>query len=140
MKKIGVLILLMLSSCIENQQKDAPKEEFIMYEYSEMALLMEQMYEENSALKERIEKGEDIGVFNTDYVKMHTAQMTDSNDRTKEFEAYSKVFLDAQNRIYNEEESGRVQAFNGMINSCVACHKLSCTGPIPRIEKLRISN
>ena len=135
-----VLLLLILVGCGEQREKELPKEELIMYEYSEMALLMEQMFEENMVLKERIEKGESIGNFNSDYIKMHTAQMTDSNDRTNEFEAYSKVYLEAQQRIYNEDESGRVQAFNGMVNSCVACHKLSCTGPIPRIEKLRILN
>ena len=140
MKKLIILSLFVLASCAEKKEQEVPKEELIMYEYSEMALLMEQMYEENMALKERIENGEEIGVFNTDYVKMHTAEMTDPRDRNDEFEAYSKVFLEAQQRIYAEGESSQVEAFNGMVNSCVACHKLSCTGPIPRIEKLRISN
>ena len=140
MKKIFILSLFVIVSCAENKKQEAPKEELIMYEYSEMALLMEQMYEENLALKERIEKGEEVGVFNTDYVKMHTAEMTDPRDRNDEFEAYSKVFLEAQERIFTVDRTGQVQAFNGMVNSCVACHKLSCTGPIPRIEKLRISN
>ncbi len=140
MKKIFILSLFVIVSCAENKKQEAPKEELIMYEYSEMALLMEQMYEENLALKERIEKGEEVGVFNTDYVKMHTAEMTDPRDRNDEFEAYSKVFLEAQERIFTVDRTGQVQAFNGMVNSCVACHKLSCTGPIPRIEKLRIPN
>lgn len=139
MKKLLLIFLLATIGCAEKKQ-EAPKEELIMYEYSEMALLMEQMFEENMVLKERIKKGEELGVFNSEYIKMHTAEMTDPKDRTEEFEAYSKVFLEAQERIYNEDETRRVQAFNGMVNSCVACHKLSCTGPIPRIEKLRISN
>lgn len=139
MKNLLLIFLLATIGCAEKKQ-EAPKEELIMYEYSEMALLMEQMFEENMVLKERIKKGEELGVFNSEYIKMHTAEMTDPKDRTEEFEAYSKVFLEAQERIYNEDETRRVQAFNGMVNSCVACHKLSCTGPIPRIEKLRISN
>lgn len=140
MKKLIILFLLFLASCSEKKQQEAPKEELIMYEYSEMALLMEQMYEENMAVKERIVKGEEVGVFNADYVKMHTAQMTDPKDRNAEFEAFSKVFLEAQQRIYTEQGEEQINAFNGMVNSCVACHKLSCTGPIPRIEKLRITN
>ena len=139
MKNLLLIFLLATIGCAEKKQ-EAPKEELIMYECSEMALLMEQMFEENMVLKERIKKGEELGVFNSEYIKMHTAEMTDPKDRTEEFEAYSKVFLEAQERIYNEDETRRVQAFNGMVNSCVACHKLSCTGPIPRIEKLRISN
>lgn len=137
MRGVFIILLVTFVGCNDKKQ-EAPKEELIMYEYSEMALLMEQMYEENMALKSRVENGKELGAFNSDYVKMHTAQMTDPRDRTKEFEAFSKVFIDAQQRIYTEEGAGRVQAFNGMVNSCVACHKLSCTGPIPRIEKLRI--
>ena len=137
MKRFIFIFLFVIIGCAEKRQ-EAQKEELIMYEYSEMALLMEQMFEENMVLKERLEKGEDLGTFNGDYIKMHTAEMTDPKDRTNEFEAYSKVFLDAQQRIYTEEGTDQIQAFNGMVNACVACHKLSCTGPIPRIEKLRI--
>ncbi len=36
------------------------KKSFEMYELSEMALLMEQMYVDNQRLKERIEKGEPV--------------------------------------------------------------------------------
>jgi cytochrome c553 len=30
------------------------------------------------------------------------------------------------------------QNFNTTIETCIACHKTTCTGPIPRIEKLLI--
>ena len=81
---------LLLFSCtkkeekaVEKQQKTAePKceKKFDMYEMSEMATLMEQMYVDNQRLKERIIKGDTIGEFPNHFLKIHKAVMTDKQE------------------------------------------------------------
>jgi hypothetical protein len=83
----------MLESCQKNEEKKeaekcVPRKEkkLEMYQMSEMAALMEQMYVDNQRLKERIKKGETIGEFPQHFLKIHNAVMTDSTDN----DAFSK--------------------------------------------------
>ena len=84
MNKINNLLLLLwvvvFSSCKETpaveQDKEATtteKKNFEMYNMSEMALLMEQMYVDNERLKNRIINGEEVGEFPTHFSKIHSS-------------------------------------------------------------------
>ena len=50
-----------------------------MYEMSEMAALMEQMYVDNQRLKEQIIKGDTIGDFPQHFAKIHESVLTDDH-------------------------------------------------------------
>jgi len=58
-----------------------------MYEMSEMAALMEQMYVDNQRLKERIKNGDTIGKFPNHFLQIHKAVMTDEQDNDAFFQA-----------------------------------------------------
>lgn len=138
-----IVLLLVFYSCNfvpeKKPESKAATEELVMYKYSEMALLMEQMFVENEQLKAKIEKGEELGDFNKEYLKIHSAVLTDPDDRNDTFEAFSKALLINQEAIYGSENADETKLnFNKMVQTCIACHETTCIGPIPRIEKLRI--
>ncbi|UMB60039.1 hypothetical protein MHL31_13255 [Lutibacter sp. A80] len=142
MKNLTLLILgsVLFFSC-NSTKKEAPKnneEELVMYEFSEMALLMEEMYKANEDLKNKIVNKEAIGDFSDKFLDIHSAVLTNPKDRDASFEIFSKAFLENQKAIYSASPDDVKDQFNLMVNSCVACHKTTCTGPIPRIKKLLI--
>jgi cytochrome c553 len=115
----------------------AEKKSFEMYELSEMALLMEQMYVDNQRLKERIEKGEAVGEFPSHFAKIHEAIMTDPSENDAFFKENAQVFLTAQEKIYNDPANAKVH-YSNAIQACISCHEVKCSGPIPRIKKLQL--
>lgn len=109
-----------------------------MVQQSEMSALMLKMYEENEKIKKSILNGSDLSEFPKDFLKIHTATLTDPADRTEEFNAYSNIFLNNQKIIFEVDKDSVKEQFNQTINSCISCHQLACPGPIPRIKKLYI--
>lgn len=148
MKKIVFCFLgsLLISGCQKNQQPEQtviqePKEQsssFRMYEMSEMAALMEQMYADNQRVKQKIENNElDFGEFPEYYLKIHSAQMTDPDDFDDFFKSEALKFVVTQELIYTDTVNIK-ENFNNMVNACIECHHKKCTGPIERIKKLYI--
>lgn len=150
MKNILVICLaLLVLSC----QKEVKKEEetvdekkcdtatsgkkLEMYEMTEMALLMEQMYVDNKRLKERIIKGETIGTFPEHFLKIHSAKMTDEGENDDFFKEQAKKYIVAQQLIYSDPKNAK-EHFNNGVDACINCHEQKCGGPIPRIKKLYI--
>lgn len=149
MKKLLFLqvISLFLFSCQGKKTDEIIKNEtnsiqsgsnFQMYEMSELALLMEQMYAYNLQLKTRILSNDSLGVFPENFEKIHTAIMTDPSENDIFFQEQAAEYLKAQKAIYSNPKDAKVQ-FNKMVESCLACHAKKCGGPIPRIKKLFIN-
>jgi len=142
MRKLILLILgsIFFFSC-DAAKKETPKnndEELVMYEFSEMALLMEEMYKTNEDLKKKIVNKEAIGEFSDKFLNIHSAVLTKPKDRDASFEIFSKAFVENQQAIFSASPDEVKDQFNVMVNTCIACHKTTCSGPIPRIEKLLI--
>ena len=142
MRKFTILILgsIFFFSC-DAAKKETPKnndEELVMYEFSEMALLMEEMYKTNEDLKKKIVNKEAIGEFSVKFLNIHSAVLTKPKDRDASFEIFSKAFVENQQAIFSASPDEVKDQFNVMVNTCIACHKTTCSGPIPRIEKLLI--
>lgn len=142
------LVCVFLFSCNKSNNQSESKattvdlipkkeKEFEMYELSEMAALMEQMYVDNERLKKRIKNGDNIGKFPNHFLKIHKAVMTDSTDNDTFFKQQANAFIKAQTLIYEDPKNAK-QHFNDGVSACVACHQVKCSGPIPRIKKLYI--
>jgi len=111
---------------------------FEMYQMSEMATLMEQMYVDNQRIKQKIETGEfDFGEFPEYYLKLYTATFTDPSDLDDFYLEEAKNFLKLQEIIYTDTTNIKTN-FNNMVTSCVECHNVKCALAIQRIEKLYI--
>lgn len=140
---LSVLFSLFLSCKKDAAEKCEPKDavasgkKFDMYEMSEMALLMEQMYVDNERLKERIVKGDTIGNFPNHFLKIHAAVMTDKQENDAFFKEQAANFIKAQELIYKDPTNAK-EHFNKGIDACIKCHEVKCGGPIPRIKKLYI--
>ena len=150
MKKIIVVVVaLSLFSCQKKEEKKEVKKEekkectsgsgkkLEMYQMSEMAALMEQMYVDNQRLKERIKKGDTIGQFPQHFLKIHKAVMTDDSDNDAFFKEQAAKFIKAQELIYKDPKNAKAH-FNAGVDACIQCHQQKCGGPIPRIKKLYI--
>lgn len=124
-------------SITDGSKTTSDKEVFEMYEMSEMAALMEQMYVDNQRLKERIMKGDTIGKFPQHFIRIHKAVMTDATDKDDFFDEQAAKFIKAQELIY-EDPANAKQHFNNGIDACIQCHQVKCGGPIPKIKKLYI--
>ncbi len=122
---------------VEKTTDSTTTEEFEMYEMSEMAALMEQMYVDNQRLKERIMKGDTIGKFPQHFIRIHKAVMTDETDKDAFFDEQAAKFIKAQELIYEDPKNAK-EHFNNGIDACIKCHEVKCGGPIPKIKKLYI--
>jgi len=131
------VLLISFSSCKTDDKKEAPKE-LIMREQSEMAVLMNKMFDENEKIKREILNGEIPQGFPDHYLKIHSATLTDPTDRTPQFKVFSDVYLKNLKDVFETNEESLKNKFNATINSCIACHQTTCLGPIPRIKKLLI--
>ena len=139
-----VLVSVLCFSCkdIESepnmeQSENTIDKKFDIYEMSEMASLMEQMYKDNEKLKERIIKGDTIGKFPNHFLEIHAAVMTDEQENDAFFKAQAANFVNAQMLIYEDPKNAK-EHFNAGVDACVQCHEVKCGGPIPRIKKLYI--
>ena len=145
MKKILILVLVFgLFACQKKEEKKVeeqcpPKKEkkLEMYQMSEMAALMEQMYVDNKRVKERIQKGETIGQFPEHFLKIHTAKFTDETENDLFFKEKAKEYIAAQQLLYSDPQHQK-ENFNAGVDACLKCHENKCGGPIPRIKKLYI--
>ena len=134
-------IIALFFSCEKKQENcELPAKEekmFEMYEMSEMARLMEQMYVDNERLKQRIIKGDTIGAFPQHFLKIHKAVMTDKQENDEFFKSHALAFIQSQKMIYEDPKNAK-EHFNSSIDECVKCHEVKCGGPIVRIKKLYI--
>jgi hypothetical protein len=154
MKKIIALVLVLgifcfagsltLVSCQKKEQKveeekcpPTKEKKLEMYQMSEMAALMEQMYVDNKRLKERIQNGDTLGTFPKHFLKIHTAKFTDETDNDLFFKQKAKEYIAAQQLIYSDPKNAE-EHFNAGVDACLKCHESKCGGPIPRIKKLYI--
>ncbi|WP_293873442.1 hypothetical protein [Flavobacterium sp.] len=119
------------------EKKCIPKKKLEMYQLSEMAALMEQMYIENQRLKERITTGDTLGDFPKHFLNIYTAKFTDETDNDLYFKTKVKEFITAQQLIYSDQKNEK-KHFKASIDACIACHQEKCGGPIQRIKKLYI--
>ena len=136
------LILFVFIGCKsekKEQSKDDSKIVYDMYEPSEMANLMNDMYDYNLKIKKHILNGEVLQDFPLEFLKIHTAELSDFIYRNETFQAFSTVFIDAEKEVFNIDGSLSLeQRFNNAVGVCISCHQTECTGPIPKIKKLLI--
>ncbi|SFJ36175.1 hypothetical protein [Myroides guanonis] len=138
---ILLILLTSLFSCITKNEKIEVVEEekvFVTYELSPMASLMERMYAESLLMKGHIVEKNTNVVVSTDFIKeLEFAALTVPSDKDAFFEIQMKEFVDLYTSLESQEVIKK-ESYNAMIQSCLSCHQVKCTGPIERIKKLII--
>ncbi len=125
-------------ACNSTKKEMKVVEEPVMYEATEMALLMRSMYQYNKTTKSQIINKDNLLPFPEEFLTIHTAVLTDPDERTKEFDSLSSRFLQAQKATFSSKPDSAKYHFNRSINLCISCHETRCVGPIPKIMKLYI--
>ncbi len=131
-----ILCLILLLGC-NFKKEEISKQKYELYTPSEMSLLMRQMYAYNSVLRQDILEKDSLLALPDDFLNIHSAELTDPSERDSVFILLSTNYLNMQKEVLSERDSLKTN-FNKTINSCVACHKLHCQGPIPKIKRLFI--
>jgi len=118
----------------EGEEKDLD-----MYEASEMALLMRNMYQKNLDLRQQIIDGHLPESFPEDFKTIHTANATEELNET--FKSLAIQYIANMEAITKAEspEAG-IEAYNVMINTCASCHTIYCQGPLAKIKRMRIKS
>lgn len=142
------LVLSLLVCCVsckkENQVEEQTKpiqteNTFKLYEMSEMAALMEQMYVDNQRIRQRILEGVTIDdAMPSLHQRLFTAVMTDPSDKDLFFETQAQAFIQVEEAFYANPKEQTKEKFNAIVEACLSCHQKKCGGPIPRIKKLWI--
>lgn len=68
--------------------------------------------------------------------RIRCAWPTEPSDRNPTFDALAVQYL-AQLQAFDGEREKPGEAFQRVVDACVACHEQSCEGPLERIQKLR---
>ena len=142
MKKIlGIFIIcLLLQACnSKNKKNEVVRDELIMYEPSEMTILMRQIHEVNKLVKNQIIRKDTLLNFPEEFTGIFSASLTDSTERDDEFVILAESFIDLQKMAFSTYSDSTIYIYNQSINNCIECHKTRCTGPIPEIKKLLIN-
>ena len=145
---ITVLMLLNLVVSCQQVNKDEKKTTsaadretsgFQLYEMSEMAALMEQMYVDNLRIRNRIVEGLTIeDSMPSIHHRLFSATLTDPSERDLFFETQARHFIQVEEAFYAGPNQQTQAKFNAIVEACLSCHQKKCGGPIPRIKKLLI--
>lgn len=105
---------------------------------SELSQLMRKMQSSVQSLKEMIEKGELPAKFPEEFLKIHTAQPTDSETKKESFNAFADAYLQNLKTLYSSSKEDIKGNYNAVINACESCHGEHCPGPLRAIRKLKL--
>jgi len=142
---LSILISMSFIACESKKEQPVEVEKKSsysrIYQFSEMAQLMEDMYTDLEKTRPDVIAQKPIGTLPVNLIKIHTAEMTNTFERTFEFERFSKLLIETQKQLYDSQpDENRIVLYNNVVMSCLACHKspAGCDGPIPRIQGLMI--
>ncbi len=120
--------------------EEKPVKKLEMYEESELAALMRNMYADNMELREQILNGSVPENFPEHFYTIHTADISKGMSRDKgPFKALANQYLKSMQAI--TEASSPLEAkiaYNEMVMSCTSCHQVYCPGPLSKIQKMKI--
>ena len=142
MQKVFVIFIiwLLLQSCnLKNKSVVVDSDKLVMYEPSEMTILMRKIHEVNKVIKGQIIKKDSLLTFPEEFTEIFSATLTDSTERDDEFIMLARSFIDLQKMTFSSYSDSTIYSYNRSINNCIECHKNRCPGPIPEIKKLLIN-
>ena len=136
------LVLLLCFSCVEKKTSctecDEEKEALVMYEPSELATLMLEMYDANQNWKEEILKGNIPSSFPEKFKSMQGAESVNESTDGEFYNSMTDAYLKSIDDLTSATSENAKEKYNNMVNVCIQCHQQICPGPIMKINKLII--
>lgn len=139
MKASLFLVTLFILSIVLFRFDKVNRQELSNYntQSSELALLMREMHEQAKLLKLLLINGEGIDQYETNVDFILEAEPTRPSVKGETFESFARYFLKSNKDIY---QNPGIENYNVMVESCIACHKEFCPGPVRTIQKLSIKD
>lgn len=100
---------------------------------SELAALMRDCVEDLVAAKQALEKGQTPVPLRDAHRRMRCSWHTKDDTRNETFDGLAKGYLAS---VASFDAKPSQDLYNGMVQSCVACHSVFCGGPLDLIEQL----
>lgn len=142
------VFILLLANCSSNsdksQNEQSDKKEDCAKPLnpngdSELALLMRKMMHTSESLKEMIKQGNLPKEFPEEFMKIHTAQPTDSETKKASFDGFASNYINNMKILFESPKEELTKNYNAVITACVSCHSEHCPGPLKAINKLKIN-
>lgn len=106
----------------------------VLYKPSELALLMRQMHDELEQTGLDLKADPKKNVRFSDYSAIIGSTPTNPDEIDANYDAMARVWLNTYDQF---KEDPTRENYNRVMETCVACHKHNCPGPIGKIEKLK---
>lgn len=106
---------------------------------SELALLMREMQLYSSTAKADVKAGRKPAPYPKSFDAINSAKISDHMSKSDHYESFAGIYLMAVKSYANSLPADRVDTYNNMVNTCLACHSQHCPGPVPVIKKLLIT-
>lgn len=106
---------------------------------SELALLMRDLHEDGLRLKQQILDGKAPDI-KAAYEKLLVAKATEpAKAASPEYAAFTSFYEASVASLLEAQEGHRAEAYQSMVNACMACHQELCPGPMVKIKRLYLS-
>ncbi|MFK8102304.1 MAG: hypothetical protein AB8G15_07265 [Saprospiraceae bacterium] len=106
---------------------------------SELTLLMRTMFDDAMRMKQSVAEGEVPKVLAT-FKAIHTAEATEPDKAKSEtFKNFANAYLATVEALQQATPAEVKDIYEGMVASCMSCHRAMCPGPMVRIKKLHLS-
>ena len=118
------------------QKADTAASEIVDAKTSRLTMEMRAMEQQMKWLRSQIDSNEqwNSDVF-IDFHKIDTLQATEAGiNQGERFRNFSAAFRGEYSKLIHEKQTR--EQFSLVVQECVNCHQVYCTGPIPRIKKL----
>jgi len=141
----AIWMLVICYSCTEDNtdtknNKDVESSEVLMYEPSNLVILMRQIEGNLAHIKTVLDKGNPVSSdSHQEFSGIFTEAPSEDVVRDSSYMEIGRQFLDNYEQIFIASDKGSLRhLFNSTISSCISCHQNRCPGPIKRIKKLVI--
>jgi hypothetical protein len=105
---------------------------------SELSMLMRDMQKYTTDAKADIKAGKAPAPYPSEFDKVHTAKISDGVSKSEYYKQFADLYVMAVKNYAASTPATRVETYNNMVSSCLACHSQHCPGPVPAIRKMSI--
>ena len=141
----AICIFFICYSCTEEnketeQSKETTSSDVLMYEPSDLVILMRQMEGNLAHIKTTLDAGNPLEEESLqEFTGIFTEKPSEDVIRDSSYMAIGQQFIDNYEQLFTASDKGSLRhIFNSTIRSCITCHQNRCPGPIKRIKKLVI--
>lgn len=109
-------------------------------ERSELALTMRDMYDQMKLVKDSLKAGVAVQTnYLERYKRIHTDRATEPEKIDEVYNGMATLFISKYEAFERAVDTNKVEAFNQMLDACLACHQHKCPGPVKAIKKLKLN-